>query len=366
MPEQLANEILTGDKCMFKQVSAAEIMNPVQLIQEHAGFIPIDVRPQADSHQVIWMDVGDYRFTKTKFEFAIQRLSTDPAKAETLSTNIELLATSSFLQDTLYPAGFIFHMSRCGSTLFAKALARTQQHGVIDEGTPLNDGVWHYLTGGWQAPVTYDEQSLTIYRNLILALGRRRTSEQQRYFVKFRSWNVLFIDFITQAFPDVPCLFIYRDPVEVLVSGQWKRVWTLDFKSQLAGAYMADKPQSVTQAMDDLNFLARIYARYFTQVLKNKTEKLCYLNYDQLTRANFPTILDHAFNYHPAADEIALMQAQFDYYSKDDNDSVRFISDKQAKQEGATEALRQVANQEIMTLYQQLERSDRNLANRLR
>jgi hypothetical protein len=49
-------------------------------------------------------------------------------------------------------------------------------------------------------------------------MGRQRTSEQKAYFVKFTSYNVLFIDFIKAAFPDVPCLFLYREPGEVLVS----------------------------------------------------------------------------------------------------------------------------------------------------
>lgn len=346
---------------MGNAITVGKRHEAINLIQQHNGFLPVDVQPATAGHEVTWLNVGKYRFTKAKFELAIRGLIATEHSEGTLTTALTDLAAKEFLTDTLYPTGFIFHISRCGSTLLAKALARTPQHVVIDEGTPLNDGLWHYLTNGWQQPVVYDEQAFTIYRNLLLALGRRRTCQQQRYFVKFRSWNALFIDFITQVFPDVPCLFLYRDPVEVLVSGQWKRVWTLDFKGLASGAYMSGSSLADTQSMDELTFLAKIYRRYFAAVLQTKTNQLHFLNYDQLTSANYPAILAHAFGYQPSPDELAMMQAQFAYYSKDDDDTIHFTSDKEAKQQAATQAVRQVVAQEMDDLYAQVEASERNL-----
>ena len=346
---------------MRDEIAAVKGSDAIDLIQHHAGFIPIDVQPTPAGHEVTWLNVGNYHFTKAKFEFSIRRLTIAEQGRETVTTTLTDLADKSFLADALYPTGFIFHISRCGSTLLAKALARTPNHIVIDEGTPLNDGLWHYLTNGWQQPVAYDQTNFTIYRNMLLALGRRRTCQQQRYFVKFRSWNALFIDFITKVFPDVPCLFLYRDPVEVLVSGQWKPVWTLDFKGSAPGAYMSGCSVAATQAMDDLTFLAKIYLRYFYAALQSKTAPLRYLNYDHLTQDNYPTILTQAFDYHAPADQVALMQAQFHYYSKDDDDTVRFTSDKAAKQQAATQAIRQLVAQEMGDLYEQVERSEQNI-----
>jgi len=346
---------------MGKQATAVKEHTAIDLIQQHSGFIPVDVQPAATGHEVTWLNVGKYRFTKAKFEFAIRGLVATEQGSETVTTALTDLANKTFLTDALYPTGFIFHISRCGSTLLAKALARIPQHVVIDEGTPLNDGLWHYLTEGWQQPVVYDKQAFTIYRNLLLAMGRRRTCQQQQYFVKFRSWNALFIDFITQVFPDVPCLFLYRDPVEVLVSGQWKRVWTLDFKGLAPGAYMSACSIAATQAMDDLTFLAKIYRRYFAAALHTITTKLHFLNYDQLTQANYPAILAHAFDYQPTPEQVAMMQTQFAYYSKDDDDTIHFTSDKEAKQQAATQTVRQIVAQEMGDLYAQVEASERNL-----
>ena len=43
------------------------------------------------------------------------------------------------------------------------------------------------------------------------------------YFVKFDSWNTLDLALIRRAFPDVPWIFLYRDPVEVIVSHMRQR-----------------------------------------------------------------------------------------------------------------------------------------------
>lgn len=346
---------------MGNETTAVKGRAAIDFIQQHNGFIPVDVQPTPTGHAVTWLNVGKYRFTKAKFEFSIRGLIATEQGKETITTALTDLADQTFLSDALYPTGFIFHISRCGSTLLAKALARTPHHVVIDEGTPLNDGLWHYLTKGWQQPVSDDEQAFTIYRNLLLAMGRRRTCQQQHYFVKFRSWNALFIDFITRVFPDVPCLFLYRDPVEVLVSGQWKRVWTLDFKGLAPGAYMSGASIAATQAMDDLTFLAKIYRRYFDTALQSNATNLRFLNYEQLTQTNYPAILAHAFDYHADPDQVAVMQEQFAYYSKDDDDTIRFTSDKEAKQQAATQAVRQIVAQEMGDRYAQVETSERNL-----
>ncbi|MBV7329470.1 hypothetical protein KFU94_14705 [Chloroflexi bacterium TSY] len=201
------------------------------------------------------MNVGNYQFTESKFRYSIQRLTANEHQPDGFTTDINLLASNEFLEDTLYPSGFVFHMSRCGSTLLAKSLARAPQHIVIDEGTPLNDGLWHYFTNGWRTPVRETDENFTLFRNMVLALGRKRTPSHQTYFVKFRSWNVIFIDFIMRAFPDVPCLFVYRDPAEVIVSAFMRPVWILDFKDLLPGAFLTGMTLEETQAMSTLEFL---------------------------------------------------------------------------------------------------------------
>lgn len=62
---------------------------------------------------------------------------------------------------------------------------------------------------------------------------------------------------------------------------------------------------------------------------------------------------------------MTLMQNQFDYYSKDDKDSTRFVSDTEKKQKAVTPEIRAAVEQKPAILYGQLEQSDHNFTHRL-
>ena len=331
------------------------------IIQQEHGYIPINVDPQDGEHRIIWLNVGDYQFTESKFRYSIQRLTAEPQSHERFATDIRLLESVEFLQDTLYPSGFIFHMSRCGSTLLAKAMARVPEHIVIDEGTPLNDGLWHYFTNGWQSPVAMRQENLTLFRNMVFALGRRRTAEQQTYFVKLRSWNVIFIDFIMRAFPDVPCLFIYREPEEVIVSGLMRPVWIMDFKGLPQGGFLTGTSPAATAAMSTLDYMTLFYECYLQAALSVDSDRLQYLNYEDIKVQNLVSILQRSFQYTITPAMLEQMAVQFTYYSKDDSDTIHFSSDREEKQSAVTAEIRQAVARELASCYQKLNQSPHNL-----
>ncbi len=114
----------------------------------------------------------------------------------------------------LQPSGFIFHMSRCGSTLVSRLLASLAQTGVLSEASPIDS----VLQGVVQAPrLCADELALRLGWT-ITALGQPRRGDEQRLFVKFDSWQMCAWPLILKAFPQTPWIFLYRDPVEVLAS----------------------------------------------------------------------------------------------------------------------------------------------------
>ena len=112
------------------------------------------------------------------------------------------------------PAGFVFHMSRCGSTLVSQMLAAHREHIVISEAGPIDT----VLQSHRRRPGIGDEQRIESLRGLLAAYGQPGCGSAQRLFVKFDSWSVLDLPLVARAFPDVPWVFVYRDPVEVLAS----------------------------------------------------------------------------------------------------------------------------------------------------
>src|SRR5262249_9237795 len=57
-----------------------------------------------------------------------------------------------------------------------------------------------------------------LLRGAVSALGQRRAGNEQHYFIKFAFFGILQYEKIKSIWPDVPAIFMYRDPVEVMVS----------------------------------------------------------------------------------------------------------------------------------------------------
>src|SRR4029077_6493953 len=114
----------------------------------------------------------------------------------------------------LEPSGFIFHMSRCGSTLVSQMLAALPSNIVVSEASPIDTVV---QAGRWRRDLSEDRQARWL-PPIIGALGQKRTGSEQHYFIKLDCWHTLALPLFRRAFPAVPWVFLYRDPVEVLAS----------------------------------------------------------------------------------------------------------------------------------------------------
>lgn len=115
----------------------------------------------------------------------------------------------------LPPAAFIFHCSRCGSTLLARLFAADPANRVCIEPEVLRNFL--KTRGRLQSPEVARE-----FWALVLQLGADPRAEERRLIVKFHSLAVFQAREIQRVFPEVPCLFLYRDPTEVVASlGRW-------------------------------------------------------------------------------------------------------------------------------------------------
>jgi hypothetical protein len=115
--------------------------------------------------------------------------------------------------------GVVFHESRCGSTLVANALASMNpaKHRVYSESTPPivilrmsedDDG----------GAMLSETQAATILKDVIYLMSRSNDWQEERVFFKFQSIGTRSIRVFQQAFPTTPWMFVYRDPVQVMMS----------------------------------------------------------------------------------------------------------------------------------------------------
>ena len=259
-------------------------------------------------------------------------------------TPLETLTTSPC--EGLMPQGFIYHMSRCGSTLVSQMLAAVPGTIMASEPGPLDTIVQLPLLD----PRVPPEFHVEAVRAMVRAIGRDRSGSSNRYFLKLDSWHTLALPLFRAAFPEVPWIFLYRDPVEVLVS-QLRARGPQTEPGVLPGHLFGFAPGE--EQIPDIDYVARVLAATCGAVLD------CWgmgggmlVDYRELPGAMFDRILPH-FGYAPGADELALMQAASSRDAK--APSVAFTDDREAKHREADESVRAVADRYLAGVYARLQ-----------
>ena len=332
----------------------------LEKIASTPGLIPVDVG--ADG-LLTWRDIGRYHpyegfFIKSLSTVdALQSLRRPDRPIEYYRTPLDVLAAEGLPMDSIPPTGFIFIIGRCGSTLLAKALARSRCNLVISEAMAHN-GIWAALAPGGPDELAFTERNLALYRRLVLSMARRRLPQHRYHFIKFSGVNVLFARFIMQAFPQTPALFLYRAPEEVLVSfltgkPAWVRQRRAIWRRAVPG--LEDNP-----APDDAGFIAAVLQHCMTLMLEGDFPRLKLLDYARLTERNLPDILRHFGADYPQH-ERGQMARPFRAYSKNDYRNEPFHPDRDRKRQSLTPAMAQLVDSRLAPLFHRLQASDRNL-----
>jgi hypothetical protein len=160
--------------------------------------------------RVEWCHLGSRRFTEPFFEQTIGAALRRPFnQLFARQTTIDALVDAHRARPGLRPTAFIFHCSRCGSTLYSQLAAALPDTIVLSEAPPID----HVLRAAAPAPV-----KLEWLRAVVGALAQPRSGVERYVFVKFDAWHVAEIPLVQRAFPGVPCLYLYREPAAVLAS----------------------------------------------------------------------------------------------------------------------------------------------------
>jgi hypothetical protein len=121
------------------------------------------------------------------------------------------LAKFSQISNSLPIAGFIFHSGRCGSTLLVRMLQSFQDCLVISEPSLVNK----FLLDSKRMPRIDRVRTL---RLILQSFSQTCSGREKKLFFKLTSFNTLDAELILEAFPDVPWIYLTRDPVYTLSS----------------------------------------------------------------------------------------------------------------------------------------------------
>lgn len=321
-----------------------------------SGWIPIRVYWKERTPFVDWCWVGTRRFTEPFFDHTIDACVRLPfSLLFRPQTPIDSLRERHTIAPGLQPRGFIFHMSRCGSTLVSQMLAALPEIVMLSEAGPIDS----VLRAPFRDPSLSEATRAEWLRWVVSAIGQRRIGDETHLFVKFDSWSALELPLIHRAYPDVPWIFLYRYPVEVLVSQLAHRGAHMvpgAIEPGLFGMNMAEALE-----MQPEEYCARVLALTCEAALRH--HQSCpgmMVNYEQLPDAVWTGIADF-FGIELRECDIEAFRQVTKLDAK--NPSLMFESDSKAKQSSASEAARLAAERWLASLYERLEAARfRNLA----
>lgn len=309
-------------------------------------WLPIQVTAADGQLFVDWAYFGAKRLTEPFFEDSIRRALWLPFSRlfryrMTLGDFLEHAEGEQSLQ----PSGFIFHMSRCGSTLAAQMLAALPHNIVVSEAAPIDAVV--QLSRSW--PQLSVGQHRRMLAAMIAAFGRRRAGDERHYVVKLDSWHAMALPLFASAFPSAPWVFLYRDPVEVLVSQMRQR------GTQMVPEIVPPSLYGIESfdGMPGEEYCARVLNRICRAVVDNfGAGGGLLVNYRDLPDAVLTKVLPHfGMALDDSERETMRPAAQRDAKAP----GFAFANDTEAKQRDATELLRALAERHLGDVYRELE-----------
>jgi len=182
-------------------------------------WVPIRLfETQGDLH-CKWWYLGYEQIAAPFFEDTISICGKHPQNSNPYKVQTSIACINEWAADidSIAPSAFIFHISRCGSTLVSQLLGLQEEHIVLSE-VPFFDEL---LRLGFKQKKL--SEFLPTLKSSIQFYGSKRNPKAKHLFIKCDSWHVHFYKEIRQLYPEVPIILLYRKPYEVMQSQQKNR-----------------------------------------------------------------------------------------------------------------------------------------------
>ncbi len=290
-----------------------------------------------------WLYTGNQRYTAPFFDETISACLSLPENSSRFKgfSSLELLPSWAAKFDAVPPTAFIFHVSRCGSTLLAQLLGLHEQHIVLAE-TPFLDELLRlpFKDNAVDRPLLQEALPAAIRM-----YGQKRRGDETHLFIKADSWHLCFYRQLRALYPAVPFILLYRSPDEVILS-QRRRRGMQSVQGILEPAIFGFDNEAIHfDTLDD--YMVKVLERYFTIMLEIKQEDPLSLliNYKEPILSTMQKIADFA-GVKIEENELEQMKERSRYHAK--------YPDQVFKEPASTEPL-PASLQAVTNLYQQVE-----------
>lgn len=275
------------------------------------GWVPVKLYTEEENLLCRWLYVGNKDFTEPFFDdtIASRRGLPENGYLQKRMSSTDVLADMVKEMEVIEPTAFIFHISRCGSTLISQMLGLQPSNIILSE-VPFFDELLRYGKKQHCMPGILPQLKAAIG-----LYGAKRNENQQHLFIKADSWHIHFYKELRALYPTVPFFLLYRKPDEVLRSQQRKRGMHALPNFLDAAIFGFDEEKISTMHFDEYTAMViESYLDAFVEILQ-KDRSAYAINYHEGAMQIVETIAA-VTGLHISAAEKELMQNRAGFHAK--------------------------------------------------
>jgi hypothetical protein len=323
----------------------------IKEVTDLKGYLPVDAVVVDGRPGLSWLDMSGIDLTEPFFQQTVDRARKENRRE--VFTEFDVLLQLEKTLDSVQPTGFIFHSSRCGSTLVSNACRAIENSIVLSEPYAVDKLVARFITDADAGSVKESLYSVFL-RGVVQALAQRRNVTERHLFIKFACCSFTQLERIRRIWPNVPWLFLYRDPVETIVSNLTDvPPWLLDEDRRvLASIMQVSTVEAAEMQLEEI--CARTIGSFFSLAHRLAHDGGMLLNYNQLSVTAMSRVLNF-FHLVPSAEEMEMISGGSRVYSKEASGAQTFVADSESKRQRASDLIREAADTWATERYRRLE-----------
>ncbi len=124
-------------------------------------------------------------------------------------TSLDALITGTTPSKLTQPAGFIFHLSRCGSTLLSGCLSELDDTCILSESQLLTDILL-------DDSLSRDDKARVLPQ--LIHLQGSSIANRDKIIIKWNAWDIFHWRLLRELYSKTPAIFLVRNPLEILAS----------------------------------------------------------------------------------------------------------------------------------------------------
>lgn len=256
---------------------------------------------------------------------------------------------------------FIFHMSRCGSTLATQMLSTSNKFFVLSEPPIVNTLLDPHLV------LPPGVEKMQVLQSVVSAMEACKPKGVEITVLKFRSWNTLFQEEILSKFPDTDWIYLHRNGLEVLESVLTKPPGWLRSRHTYAQdfAHMLNIEREELERLSDAEYSVRMLGKFCSVAAEHKSSRSRFLDYHEII-SSLPHVVSQEWGTQLSPFEKDVMLERTLTHSKDLERATMFTPDGAIKRSGATEEQRALVESYVETARSHLMRSETEWTRSLR